>query len=94
MAISRRKFLRLAPASVGAIALGAAAISAKPRIPALTTASLPGANTLKAMSETMLIAGQRAADPPLMTEFEFSTIQTYYIQPSRMFRRVFGFEFT
>ena len=65
MEFTRRKFLRLAPASVGAIALGVAAVSTKPRMPALTMASLPDANTLEAMGETMLSASQKAADPPL-----------------------------
>lgn len=50
MSISRRKLLSLAPASVGAIALGGL-IEAKP--------------TQRAMEETLLIAAEKAAHPPL-----------------------------
>lgn len=41
--------------------------------------ALPDANTLQAMGETILVAGQRAADPPLATPFDgfFTEYNTY-----------------
>ena len=57
MAISRRAFLGLAPASVGAIALGVTFVPSKSHVPALT-----GDDEV----DRMLIAAERAADPPLL----------------------------
>ena len=57
MRIARRKFLRLAPASVGAIALGAAVL---PKI-------MPAK---RKVTEAMLLAGQKATDPPLTTDLD------------------------
>ena len=97
MAISRRNFLRFAPVSVGAVALGVVVL---PRLvppkPRVTNAMLVAAQKMtdppfKTDMDRIITATQRAVDPPLM-QFEFSTEQIYYIQPTRHYRRVFGFE--
>ena len=72
MRITRRKFLRFVPASVGVIALGLVVLPKDNTREQIWNAfyrailRLPDSNTLYAMSETMLRAGQKAADPPLM----------------------------
>lgn len=69
MDISRRKFLRLAPASVGAFAVGMVVLpehrdTADMIFRAFKKMLLPNPTI-----ETLLIAGQKAADPPLMDEW-------------------------
>ena len=75
MRITRRKFLRFVPVSVGAIALGVAVLTKMPPAKRKVTRAFIwhkssfGYGHLEseyAMSETMLRAGQKAADPPLM----------------------------
>ena len=61
MDISRRKFLRFAPASVGAFALGALVLPKA--VPAKSWAG-----HWQDLAETILRCGQKAADPPLMYE--------------------------
>ncbi len=76
MKITRRNFLRFVPVSVGALALGGVVLSARP----LAKPALPDSDTLKRMQEIMLAANERAAEPPLMETFDFSTSQVYYIE--------------
>ena len=69
MNISRRKFLRFAPASVGAIALGAVVwpeTEVENSIRWVGHLDADYNRALDQMTETILIAGQKAADPPLM----------------------------
>ena len=76
--LTRRSFLRFAPTEAGAIALGVAVFPEIVRkLRSLQFLNLPDTNTSQAISETILVAAERAADPPLVEHNLFSGALVY-----------------